>query len=250
MYQFAQNYPQLMNQAAASALSQADLLRLRQAFDFSQLVANGFYRAQGIPLLNHLVRTASIVLSQTSSIDAVITALLHASFVIDQFEGSTKSHNQEVKQKDIEKVFGSKASHLLLAYGKMGWYGKKEVRHYIDTHLTLTDEVRVLLLIRLANELEDHMDFAMAYTQPSRIARRSLAYGTDCVDLARVLGFDSIANMLETILIEQKAIEVSAQLRSIYGQGYAVSEDIWAMNVFQRTRRKLALLARKHLGRH
>lgn len=153
-----------MNQAVAVDLSQEDLSRLRSAFDFCQLLADGIYRAQGIPLLNHLVRTASIVLNQTNSVDVVITALLHAAFVVDKFDHSTRTPDLEIKRKDIRRLFGNEIEHLLLAYEKMAWYHKKALQHYLQVHASLSQEMKNLLLIRLANELEDHLDFAMAYT--------------------------------------------------------------------------------------
>ncbi|MCB1695070.1 MAG: HD domain-containing protein [Pseudomonadales bacterium] len=249
MQQFAQNYPQLMNQAVAVDLSQEDLSRLRSAFDFCQLLADGIYRAQGIPLLNHLVRTASIVLNQTNSVDVVITALLHAAFVVDKFDHSTRTPDLEIKRKDIRRLFGNEIEHLLLAYEKMAWYHKKALQHYLQVHASLSQEMKNLLLIRLANELEDHLDFAMAYTPPSREARRSLAYGSECVSLARALGYGVIADNLNAILTEQQAVKIPDQLRTTCSQGYQFNQPLWPMSLLRRARNALALLARKHLGR-
>lgn len=64
MSRYALTYPQLMNQALSCDLSDSELLQLHRAHEFAQLFADGIYRAQGVPLLSHLVRTASILLAE------------------------------------------------------------------------------------------------------------------------------------------------------------------------------------------
>ena len=90
MIAFAQNYPQLMNQAQAAGLSAQELLELRSAFVLAQRMSRNLYRAEGCPLLNHLVRTASIALAQTRDLQLTIVALLHAVYVLHAFKKKSK----------------------------------------------------------------------------------------------------------------------------------------------------------------
>ena len=54
----------------------------------------------------------------------------------------------------------------------------------------------ILLSLRLANELEDNMDFAMFYSSASRKKLRNDAYYDACIQLAKSLQLNFIAQQL------------------------------------------------------
>jgi len=72
---FALTYPQLMQQAQAQGLPAAELARLHRAYDALERLSDGFHRAQGMPFICHLVRTASIVLAERQPVEVVIAAM-------------------------------------------------------------------------------------------------------------------------------------------------------------------------------
>lgn len=239
---FAQNYPQLIAQGVRQKLSKEDLRLLRKGFDIALEISDGLYRAQGIPLLNHLIRTASIVLSQTSSINTVLLALLHASFVVSKFDDSCRSANHKLIQTEIEHEFGHQLANSLLAYEAMDWYQVIDVQYYIANTESLEPLTKELLLVRLANELEDHMDYAMLFTPSERLARRSRAYGDACVVLARQLGYQTIAEQLDAILKAQQIFDLDDKLKFNKGQGYELRKRRWVASYSERVIKALKRL--------
>lgn len=243
---FAQSYPQLMNQALKLELTTSELTQLKQAFEFTQQMADGIYRAQGTPLLNHLIRTASIVLAQTTNINVVITALLHASYVIEKFDNSLRTQCITKRKQDITIAFGSEIAKLLFQYQSMHWYQQADIEHYITDINNLSESTRHLLLIRLANELEDHLDYAMLYTPNERINKRSNLYGESCVILAKLLGFKIIANPLEHILTQQKKMVLDENIVFKHSQGYELNNKMWLASFYEKQKNNTKKIINKY----
>lgn len=243
MYRFAQNYPQLMNQAAASGFSDAELIRLHEAFDVALRMADGIYRSQGVPLLNHLTSTASIVLSEGQDSELVTAALLHAAFVLQQFDDNTRSRNLQKRRDDISRQFGNQIEDLVWSYEKMPWYKQGALDQWLaglDTH---DSKARRLLTLRLANELDDNLDNAVGYSALEKTGMRSLISLDKCRQLARALGLDLIAAEFTSIIDSQHA--PIDPIRWKRKQGYQLQDRRWDMSAIERTRYH----ARRQAGR-
>jgi len=216
-----------MNQAIEFGYNKSELKLLKKAFDFALRFANGIYRAQGIPLIEHLTRTASILIACQQSIHVVITGLLHAVFVIHKFDHSKRSSDISLRKKDLEESFGKELSRMVYQYEELDWYKANVLQGYVLNFEQLTDEKKSLLIIRLANELDDHLDMAMSFSSDSRIKRRSQSYGGDCVKLAEKLGLIQLAKQLEEILLQQQSQQLPEYLRSNAPQGYELQCRLW-----------------------
>ncbi|HLD49853.1 MAG TPA: HD domain-containing protein [bacterium] len=188
MRNFALTYPQLMNQALAQGFEDPVLRQLREAHDLALKFFDGFYRAQGIPLLNHLVRTASIVLAEKQPVEMASAALLHSAYMFD----APASRRKELKQK-----LGDSVEALVNGYTNFPWRQEKAVANHLENFSHGSAQTRQLLLIRLANELEDHLDDSMVYRGAFPYADWISSRGRTIVELARKLELKELALELE-----------------------------------------------------
>jgi len=192
MRYFAITYPQLMNQAIAAAWQDEALARLRRSHEFAEEMSDGLYRAQGVPFLCHLVRTASIVLAEGQPTAVVSAALLHAAYLLHAFEGSRRVRRRKRHRAEVRQAVGVEVEELIWEYNRLPWYRADALQTHLAEHAHYPESMRRLLLLRLANELEDRMDRAMAYTPRDRQRLRAVSDSL-MPKLAEVLGHRELA---------------------------------------------------------
>lgn len=200
---FAQTYPQLMSQALNHNLVEADLMRLRSAYEMAEDLFDGLYRAQHVPFICHLVRTASVLLEEKASIETVIAGLLHAAYSVGYFKdqkhgGATQEHRDALRSEVGEPVEA-----LVFGYFNSRWYRKECVHEYLRDFDLYDPSQREILVVHLANELEDYLDLGMAYRGIYPYQDRIEAYGKEAVELAIRLGHPKLAAELETVFHKQ-----------------------------------------------
>lgn len=187
---YALTYPQLILQAVDAGLTEPELARLRLAYDLAVRLVDGLYRKQGVPFLCHLVRTASIVLHHTRDLDAVLTALLHAVFFLHVFEGSRRRGPRASDRRFLREQVGESVDRLISQYSEFKWNAKVALRHQ-DPALLADPLTRRILTIKLADELEDHLDAAEAFV-PRGNFRPEADYGNSFIGLAHALGLHDL----------------------------------------------------------
>jgi hypothetical protein len=243
--ELAQTYPQLMLQILAAGWSASDQLRLRQAFELALLFADGIYRAPGVPLINHLVRTSSILVLEQQSADAAIVGLLHAVPQLHRFTGSTRAAGFEEKRQRVGETCGERVAGLVIAYGELPWHGSDSFERHLASVKTVGDEGRLLLAVRLANELEDSLDSALCFSSPGRQHLHmdvNLAY---CQRLSKELGLSYIHRRLLAFDPDRQATLPPAALRRSQAQGYELPRS----RLWQRSRAASLVLRMLDLGR-
>ena len=145
-----------------------DVLRVKAAYELATTLFAGRLRSTGNTFLAHLVGTASITASIGGDTDLVLAALLHAAYAVGDFgdggRGIVPAHRARVRE-----VLGDRAEGLVLAYQEQPWQAAdiEALRARVDN---LHAHERALLLLRLANELEDHLDCAMVMSGARRRA--------------------------------------------------------------------------------
>ena len=242
-----------------AGFSAIELTAIQRAVGMAQSMSHGFYRASGIPLLNHLVSTASIVLADTRGQTPVLLALLHAAYVLHRFDNSTVSPNLAKRRMDIRREFGPYIENQLWKYQNMPWYRNSAVQDYLRRSKDLDEDTRLLLTVRLANELDDHLDDAMSLTNLKQVDRTTSAFSDSCRLLAIELNLPVIASELESLIKIQaeRATSVDSPARPSWNrvEGYELHNPIWRMSTLERVkysllqsivwlRRKLATLRR------
>jgi hypothetical protein len=194
---FAMTYPQLMNQAIRAGFNEKDLTSLRKAYEFAECLFDGFYRAQRTPFINHLVRTASIVMNEKKDMDLAIASLLHAVYEIGQFSDGIEGKETETHRTIVRAVAGASAEDLIYQYQKLPWHCVEGIPTHLKNLDLYDSSLRSVILIRLANELEDHLDLAMSYRGNYPYREFIELYGKQQIEMANGLGLSEIASQLE-----------------------------------------------------
>lgn len=151
----AQSNLALYRQVYKRGYSPTGLIRIRSAYELSTKLFAGRFRPCGRPFVAHLVGTASILAEIGAPEELVEAGLIHAAYEQGDF-GFTRWRD---RRKRVRDAVGAAVEDLVLGYSKMRW-NARTIRH-LSIHLDQTTEFdRSVLLIRVANELEDHLDFA------------------------------------------------------------------------------------------
>src|SRR5262249_37947301 len=121
-----------------------ELLAARRAYDLATRLFAGQYRATGKPFVAHLVGVASILARLDRRGPLIVAALLHPAYDQGIFPGWRRAVT-EAKRAAVRAVAGDEAEHLVFRY------------HHHD------QADGDVVLLGLANDLEDLVDLAGAY---------------------------------------------------------------------------------------
>ncbi len=208
---YAQTFPQLINQALAQGLQSEALEGLRDAYDTAERMFNGVYRPARVPFICHLVRTASIVLAEEQPLAVVIASLLHAVYLRARFQDGTVGPATESHREEIRREVGEEVEGLIFHYDRTPAHPREAVAGHLQ-NLDRYDEItRKALIMRVANELEDVLDNVLAFSRKRPCYEYIEQYGDQIVKLARALGRNTLADELAAVY----KLDLSSQLPEI-----------------------------------
>jgi (p)ppGpp synthase/HD superfamily hydrolase len=223
MRSFALTYPQLMNQARAGAQSgnaisvaggsasvdaeRSDavvydddaLTELRRVYELAERMCDGVYRPNGAPFLCHVTRTASIAMAEERPRRVVHACLLHAIYGLRYAGGRHRWFSWRGRRRDLREIVGKEVEGLVHAYDQLPWNSTDALREHLAKLDDYDETTRDAVFMRLANELEDHLDNGTGYEKAARASERA-GRRDECARLARRLGADELAEELEEAL--------------------------------------------------
>ena len=246
---FALTYPQLMNQAIKKGLCETDLAKLRKAYETAEQLLDGLYRAQHVPFICHVVRTASILLEESQPPEVVQSGMLHAAYSVGCFEdsrhgGSSPEHRDELKRK-----VGSDVETLVFSYENFPWYQRECVLEHLQKFESYDERQRKLILMRLANELEDYLDFGMAYRGVFPYREKIKAYGQEAIELARRLGRQQLADELASVFEAHLSCQLPEMVMTNQPSSFQLPALKWLKkNLFEKLQSKGTELFQKVSG--
>jgi (p)ppGpp synthase/HD superfamily hydrolase len=193
---YAQTSLQLFNQMRQAGYSQDDLATVRRAYDLAVRLFTSEYRGSGKPLLSHLVGTASVLVSLRARAPLVAAAVLHAAYLFGEF-GDGRRRSSPAKREIVRRAVGAEIEELITRYDALRWE-PQHVPHIQGRLASMTPEEREVLLLRLANELEDHLDLGVLYCGNAEGRRAAIRSWLGLsVDMARQLGQPVLAAELD-----------------------------------------------------
>lgn len=196
MTTYAQTNLQLFNQLRQAGYSNADIGFLRVAYDLAMQLFTGLFRGSGKTFLAHLVGTASILTSQHAPIAVVTAGLLHAAYSHGQF-GPRRRGISDAKREHVRRAIGYEVEELVARYSTF-WWDEQTIRMTRESLDSISSQDGKVLLVRLANELEDHLDLGILYCNDAARHRdyiESCLYM--CVEMAERLGYPDLASALK-----------------------------------------------------
>ena len=166
------------------------------------------FRATDKPFLCHLVGTASILAHLNVSPILVAVGLLHAAYEAGNFglgsPGPTKRNRAYVRSQ-----LGDAVEEGIYRYGRTPW-NHASISQLAQRIELISEQEREILILRLANELEDHLDLAMSYCAE---ARRKIDESFPLfAPIAQALGFEGLAIAFRDVATEMQRASWTAPL--------------------------------------
>ncbi len=218
---YAQTNLQLYTQLRTLGYSEASLSDTRRAYDLAIVLFSGRYRSNGKPFLAHLVGTASILAAHGAAPDVVIAGLLHACYMQGQF-GDADIGVTPTRTKLIREYVPASVDRLVQAYSRMPWNSKAIAAMHGNPDTFRSNDADVVLM-RLANDLEDHLDLGMLFgrkTSQTPLAREQAMPAT--VAIAKELGYADLADALAKAYAAEHDTQIPDALRIDRKSSYTI----------------------------
>jgi hypothetical protein len=197
----AQTNLQLWAQLGASErpLSSDELTRLVAGYDLALELFSDHYRATKKPFIAHLVGTASIIASIGRPGDEIAAALLHAAYDQGDFGDARRKTTTRARRSRVSAAIGSAAERLVHRYHELSFDCTLLDRIEAAPDQVVEPELQIVLVLRLANALEEWLDGA-SYFAPEKASIRR--FGNGNTDVARQRLKELAAHLGEPILGE------------------------------------------------
>lgn len=220
MRDFAVTYPQLVRQAIAAGLDEQDLRELRDVFSTAQRSFDGLYRSGGQPFICHTVRTASILLAEGQPLLLVKAALMHPTYDAYRYEHSTRAWPGRRMRRRIRRDVGDDVEAIVWSFHEVSWEGIGAPELQLRELERASTALRSALALRVANDLENHMDLALIYRTDRRFKQRIESDAPAIVRVARELGMATLADELTSVFRETLEETLPAAVRGDRSRGY------------------------------
>lgn len=193
---YVQTNVQLYNQLQREGYSKDDRQRIFEAYEFGMLIFSGLILPSGKPFIDHLVGTASVLVSLRVPIELAAAGLIHAAYLHGDF-GAFRAGATKRNRKQVRRAVGEETEAYVIAYHRLLWTSKQILALH-DGVDALNSVERDVLLMRLANELEHHLDFGALYFTRNERERKGHQrhmgrHGPLMVTMAEKLGHPRLA---------------------------------------------------------
>jgi len=178
----------------------------------------GQYRSSGKTFVAHLCGTASITETAGGTIDETLAALVHAAYLQGDF-GDGRQGASPPKRAEVRDALGADAEVLVAQYTTWRW--RSRLAELLDHGPgTLEGWECTLAFLRLANEVEEHVDFANDYCPNHAPHVFPLA---DVARCAEYLGRDELGRLAQEVADEVAGHTVPLSLQLTRGASAVVS---------------------------
>jgi len=251
MIGYAQTNIQLYNQLRELGYPPRDLERIHRAHALAMRLFTGAYRGSGRPFLAHLVGTASVLAWLRTPIAVVAGGLLHSAYSHGEFGNFWRGMTDD-KRRRVREAVGAEAEELVAGYTRLPWTAAT-VASLASLAGSLTEPERAVLLVRLANEVDDHQDQNLLYVTAAG-HRREFIWTTlhRCPGIAERLGYPALAGELTRVFKETMTGEAPVALQGPGDDSFVVApaSHTWrpavvARWIFARAWRALGLARRR-----
>jgi (p)ppGpp synthase/HD superfamily hydrolase len=209
---YAQTNLELYRQLGEAGYAPADVSRVQQGYELALPLFTGAFRSSGKSFLCHLVGTASILAAIRARVDVIAAGLLHAVYDEGEFGNGWRGASADRRARFVSAV-GAPVEDLVHRSDALRWAPTSIAA--IQAGLSSMSALeRDVVLIRLANELEDHLDLGVLYGANSESRRRFMEeHRRACFAMAEELGAQALADELAAVFDEVAKADVGPELR-------------------------------------
>jgi hypothetical protein len=235
---FAQTNLQLYKQLLDLGYEESSVQRVGDAYTYCLQLFSGWYRGNGKPFLNHLVGTASIVAAEGLAEELVIAALLHAAYSHGSLSFLPLRWGSYRRRK-LATAIGTELESIVWAYHCFRLDQENLIKLSVRAE-SLTKLERQLITLRLANDLEDHLDDGLVLCGKRKALYQQAANLRMLETLAAAVGHTALLDQIrELAAVSHKAVPPG--LISARADSYLVPSNPW-----QRLHGALLALKRRH----
>jgi (p)ppGpp synthase/HD superfamily hydrolase len=211
MHNFAQTNIQLYNQMRLEGYSNEDLTCVINAYNLAMQLFVSCFRSSGKSFIAHLVGTASILASLHAPTEVVAAGLVHAAYEYGDFGDGKKRGISHSRRETVKHFVGQEIEEYIAKYFGLSW-NQNTILYTYNHFDNLTQFERNVLLMRLANELEEYLDYGLIYCASVKQDFYSHHSQDMIIEMANKLGFHALANDLEKRIQENYAANIPIAL--------------------------------------
>lgn len=221
MRPYARTNIQLFNQLRGEGYSNEDIGYVQNAYELAMQLFTCIYRPSGCTFISHLVGTASILATLHVPIKLIVTGLLHAAYEHGDFGIIGIGTIPNAKRKYVKHAVGDEVEEYVARYTNLEW-NSQTIPVIWNSLDALDHKDREVLLIRLANELEDNLNLGALYCHNAERRKRYIErWGPNMVEMAYKLEFPALAAELEHVFEETVSGTIPPELCSRNGRDRA-----------------------------
>ena len=213
MHSYAQTNIQLFMQLRNDGYNDADCRSVRMAYDTAVRLFTGRVARSGKTAIAHAVGTASILSSLRVPVNMVAAGLLHNAYQNGDF-GDRRMGMTSRKRLQVRSMAGSEVEQYVAGFASLSW-NKRTIPGICESLAGLNSVDREVVLIRLADHLEHHLDYGLLYfeTHKGQQLMDQDVHVDHIVDMAEQLGFSAFATELNRVIQNTAVTEVPGALQ-------------------------------------
>jgi len=178
---------QLLNRLRRGGYPDGDVAQIKVAYDYVAGKFAGWFRASGKPFLAHLVGTAGILAAVRARAAVVAAGLSHALYAQGEQAAGAPGLTRAMRA-EVRRALGAETEDRVARYAMLEW-NVRALAALRDRLPALATADREVVLIRLANELDDHLDLAVLCCGNAEDRRGKISAGLRLAsEIARDLG--------------------------------------------------------------
>jgi len=207
MTHYAQTNIQLYNQLRDKGYSKQEINSVHQGYELANQLFGCLFKPSDKTFIAHHVCTASILGSIQVPTNVVVAGLLHGAYFRGDF-GDIKGGMSVGNRDRVKCVIGREAEEYVARYTTFPWNTK--TRLALKNNLASLEQInRTVVLMRLANDLEDHLACGILYCS-NAIKRQNLIQqeGEVKIELAERLGFPGLSAELRSVYQETAKTQI------------------------------------------
>lgn len=246
MNRYAQTNLQLYGQLLDANASEHDLRLVHDAYELALRLFAGQYRGNGKPFVAHLVGVASILAAHWESVESTAAGLLHSIYTFGDFGDGTRGLSER-KRREVRNVVGAAVEDLIARYTEADW-SLESLQSFLQRPESLTGPHEIVLKIKLADVLEDHLDRGLEYIPAKKLVKgaENQLWTQTIAELARRAGAGELAAELRSVALRPTAGNLPSYLVHARASSFFVAPRSHRERLTSRLGRKVSRWWRKH----
>jgi len=222
---FAQTNLQLYKQLIHLGWGNAELGRIAKGYNIALQLFGNRVRGNGKPFVCHLIGTASILAHCNQPVQVVLAGLLHAAYSQGNFGDQSTGATSERRQV-LAALVAPKVEYLITKYAQFNW-NEDTVQWMLSSSGTLSTVAKICAIMRLANHVEDYLDFGMAIHKKREKFSSHPSADHPLVQLSEKVKQPLLGDLLLAVFSEHQAQQIPARLKRHVGGSADLSPEVW-----------------------